>query len=529
MSNKITVALPPLCAAMSPDTTQHEQAQYAGYALRAIRINDVDGPGIFIFSALGKSVPDILKNIAASASRVEKRRKNLRPSTRKTYTKDYDRHFRKRIAGSIMDILSGAGVSDTYYVSRAAIPYAAVEKHKELSKKMKQTERRIKQITALRRIAKEALKHAQTEEEKTDYKEEIADLATELKDAQKTLGQLKYDILLVGNDLYQSEILASKSQDLMTRRELIQKQKEYDKMGSTIAKLTMDKPEKLAPSEWTAAANNGNVTPAQRGANSKKKTVGFLTDEYPNWRNLGYCLVAKKWRPFTAIASLCGARSVEIRHIVVEKDPHPDRQGWLMFRVNEAKNQHKDEAITFHTTSVKDAEDSEAFKFLWAQVEQHGSYSVTPPTKCQGKDLNNVEGAFRQALNKAGDKFIISPEGERYTLAPYCFRHSFAADAKANGMDKVDLAIGMGHSSTDTQKWYGNKSMGQKGMRQIYVHNEGQAPREVIKQYPPAPMPAPAMAPQITVDVHPAQQDVSLFEAPAQSNNDQLTNEDFGF
>jgi hypothetical protein len=67
----------------------------------------------------------------------------------------------------------------------------------------------------------------------------------------------------------------------------------------------------------------------------------------------------------------------------------------------------------------------------------------------------------------------------------YSLRHQLAADAKATGTGKTDLAKVLGHQAERTQRYYGNHQQGNKGGRVLEVHGHTQT----------EPRPAPDVTP----------------------------------
>jgi integrase len=73
------------------------------------------------------------------------------------------------------------------------------------------------------------------------------------------------------------------------------------------------------------------------------------------------------------------------------------------------------------------------------------------PTK--NHTLYSLRHTFEDRLTRAG----VPP------IAPYSFRHLFAADLKADAVAKTVIAGALGHRSTATQKRYGTKKQGSSG------------------------------------------------------------------
>jgi integrase len=65
--------------------------------------------------------------------------------------------------------------------------------------------------------------------------------------------------------------------------------------------------------------------------------------------------------------------------------------------------------------------------------------------------------AYSSAMRTAGRR---EWPGRKATVTPYCFRHAFASNMKALGMEALDIAAALGHCSDIAKKFYGSANQG---------------------------------------------------------------------
>jgi integrase len=67
------------------------------------------------------------------------------------------------------------------------------------------------------------------------------------------------------------------------------------------------------------------------------------------------------------------------------------------------------------------------------------------------------------AVRRAGREAL----GKQWGFSAYMYRHSLAADLKADKVDREQLALALGHSVTETGRYYGFWQSGRAGQRDI--------------------------------------------------------------
>lgn len=220
-----------------------------------------------------------------------------------------------------------------------------------------------------------------------------------------------------------------------------------------------DKPVKPAPlalGQIAKAVAEKRVKLSTDESKSKRKTATQLAKKVPQWREFSFIHAPKKWKTFTAVASLFGPRPCEIAGATLSLDPV--NPGYIRAVFKGAKyNPEANIGLEYRTVSVR-LEDSTAFQHLLDLVKD-GPYIVPVPTFKNGRALTTVEKTFGTNMNHTGRKFLSKLRTE-LLLSPYCFRHAFCADMKASGVSPVDIAAAMGHTTTEMQRLYGRASGG---------------------------------------------------------------------
>lgn len=167
------------------------------------------------------------------------------------------------------------------------------------------------------------------------------------------------------------------------------------------------------------------------------------------------------WLLQAATASLTGCRPEELEGIRIEL--LPDNR--LQFTIKGAKvSAAKGQPV--RTLKVWDL--LPEFDYLTAVLKKNGgTLTLQSPT---GKDregnsvpLKNPPAAFAVAVKRAANQAL----GKHWHFSAYCFRHALAADLKADGMDREDLAQVLGHAVTETASCYGRYSGGLVAARDI--------------------------------------------------------------
>ncbi|OZB57170.1 MAG: hypothetical protein B7X35_02505 [Halothiobacillus sp. 14-56-357] len=185
------------------------------------------------------------------------------------------------------------------------------------------------------------------------------------------------------------------------------------------------------------------------GKNSKRKSLRGLPDD---WRDQ----LIEQARPEDQIPllvmALTGCRPAELKKGILVMSDWP----YLAFIIHGAK--------------VKE----------YAGYEQR-SVAIDPQTLlCRNHELIQMLFTSKLSVAIANDQSFqkrIKRLAQRLgfkNVSCYSLRHQLAADAKATGTGKTDLAKVLGHQAERTQRYYGNHQQGNKGGRVLEIHGHTQ-------------------------------------------------------
>ena len=192
---------------------------------------------------------------------------------------------------------------------------------------------------------------------------------------------------------------------------------------------------------------------------TKLKDTNKINKAFPEWKALMWGRlksIESPWLDQTAIASLTGCRPVElIRGITVENKG--DR---IVITIPGAKvREHSGQP--WRRFTIKNDGSAE-----WTHLANRVASGTSQELKAHAS-----EDAFSEALARAGEQVL--PKAPRMT--GYVYRHSVASDMKADGADRVEIAMALGHAVTKTQNAYGRAVGGRAGARSMQI----EAAREV--------------------------------------------------
>jgi integrase len=392
---------------------------------------------------MGKTANEHRDWVRAQLAAYEKSHaKKLRPLTIDTYCRKFAQLDAQRHANGVIPLSAFGEKSSSFYVNRAALCYVSVQRARQALSDMSRADKQYR--------------HAKL----TSDSERMA---MEKANFQKAWSSL----IAAGNDLARNppgkagQYVAAQSEYVMQRRS-------YRNASRAERDLLLDTPTPPAAGAWKTAVENKDITPSDEGKRSKRRVVNRIQKKYPDWRNKAFEKVSPKWRLFTAVTSVTGCRPEEIVDIRFYRDREDPT--FLTFEIHGAKT-GQGHGISLRTVSVREHH-SAAFGHLMSMALTADVTVVWSPTKNSGKRLEDVNAAFRNAINQAGKRFMREWK-DAPSLSPYCFRHSFACDIKAGGFSMKSLAIALGHATTKTQRMYGRANDGIKGKRELKVDESG--------------------------------------------------------
>lgn len=125
--------------------------------------------------------------------------------------------------------------------------------------------------------------------------------------------------------------------------------------------------------------------------------------------------------------------------------------------------------------------------------------ALTLPAHAELKDPADALGT---AVRRAGAQAL----GAETEFSAYVYRHTMAADLKADKLDREDIALVLGHSVTETASLYGYWQGGTPGVRQVVAeaprvvkvnHRHGKLAAPPSSEPPSEPLAAPSAEPSL--------------------------------
>jgi integrase len=196
-------------------------------------------------------------------------------------------------------------------------------------------------------------------------------------------------------------------------------------------------------------------TPQKKHARaSKAKLIGPLNQGIPDWREKVWNRLVKvksAWLIQVAMMALAGTRPVETGQVMLTLT----EDGALVFHVKGAKvsdTKGQPERTLTVRSSTPEA------KFLKQQLATTKGNQTIP-----AKPLKDATAALEAAVRRAGREAL----GKQWGFSAYMYRHSLATDLKSESADREKLALVLGHSMTETSRYYGFWQSGKAGQRDI--------------------------------------------------------------
>lgn len=185
------------------------------------------------------------------------------------------------------------------------------------------------------------------------------------------------------------------------------------------------------------------------GRNSKRKSLRGLP---PDWRDQLIENAKPDDQLPLLVMALCGCRPAELKKGVgVMSDPP-----LLAFIIHGAK-------IKDHAGYEQRAVAIDPHTLLFRNHDLIQLLFATSQTVAIGDD---------QSFQKRVKRFAVRLGFKNVSC--YSLRHQLAADAKATGTGKTELARVLGHQAERTQRYYGNHQQGNKGGRVLEIHGHTQ-------------------------------------------------------
>ena len=183
-------------------------------------------------------------------------------------------------------------------------------------------------------------------------------------------------------------------------------------------------------------------------SHSKRTRLRGLPDD---WRNQMF-ENAKRSKYLDAIAVLAatGARPAELEKGITV---NLTRENTLTFTIIGVKTHNGKYGQEIRKLEI--AANSVVTKHLLDRVQEHGQLRIAANA-----------GSLSDYARYLGKKTFPSL---KKAVSAYCFRHQFAADLKAEGMESADVSAALGHCVDETQSYYasGRSARGSSGVQKV--------------------------------------------------------------
>lgn len=189
------------------------------------------------------------------------------------------------------------------------------------------------------------------------------------------------------------------------------------------------------------------ITVRQKQSENSNGKRDAIADRDPNWRDKVFDQARPADRDVLAIMGATGARPEELhKGVAVEKSANGD----LTFHIKGAKVDGERGYPDRHiTVSRETLSQSSGGRHILARVDEKGGQLFA-------KDRGNGD-AFSERVHAAGESAGING------VSGYDYRHQFASDQKAAGVDRETIAQALGQRSERSQGEYGRASYGSGG------------------------------------------------------------------
>lgn len=191
---------------------------------------------------------------------------------------------------------------------------------------------------------------------------------------------------------------------------------------------------------WSSHKQDNNITVKKH---SKRNDVKYWQDEFDN---IFLNEIDEKYKDWLALMMLSGVRPDELDKNNISFRREDDVLAIQIMCSKQVKGKKRQEwrqiRIQYDASNV-------ALAHLYKR-------SKDVPRNPKRPDCKNPAKAIVKALERISKR--LKPKAP--ALTPYVYRHAFAANMKAAGIDVSTIAMALGHTNTKTQSYYGNKKNG---------------------------------------------------------------------
>lgn len=200
-------------------------------------------------------------------------------------------------------------------------------------------------------------------------------------------------------------------------------------------------------------AKASGLKPSKRST-SKLKAANTIARKCPDWRAKVWARlveVESQWLDCTAVAALTGARPQEVGQAEIRRKGNALEVLIYGAKVSGVKGQE------WRLYTLQN-DGSPEFAHLFKISTPKEARLRVPPGK-------KTAANFSAALSRAGKQALPGTA----IMSGYVYRHSLAADLKADGASRVEIAQALGHAVTKTQDAYGRAIGGKAGARKMQI------------------------------------------------------------
>lgn len=196
---------------------------------------------------------------------------------------------------------------------------------------------------------------------------------------------------------------------------------------------------------WKTHKQANNITAKKC---SKRNHVKHWQDEFDN---IFLNEIDQKYKSWLALMMIAGVRPDELNKNAVSFRREGDVLAIQVMCSKQVKGKKRQE---WRLIRIQHDASNPALDFIFKLSTQKARLPSRP-------DLKDPVKAMRKALAAISKRLKPSVPA----LSAYVYRHAFAANLKASGLNPVVIAEALGHTNTKTQTYYGNRKNGKSSVK----------------------------------------------------------------
>lgn len=201
-------------------------------------------------------------------------------------------------------------------------------------------------------------------------------------------------------------------------------------------------------SHWAVEAEKRELAGQTIHSNTKRTRLRGLPDD---WRDQMFANAkTSKYRDAIAVLAATGARPAELEKGITVSLTNENTLTFTIIGVKTHTGKYGQEI-----RKLDIAANSVVTRHLVARVREHGQLRIEANA-----------GSLSDYARHLGKKTFPSL---KKAVSAYCFRHQFAADLKAEGMESADVSAALGHCVDETQGYYASarSARGSSGVQKV--------------------------------------------------------------